>query len=202
MAIKTATRVDPFADPRTRGDAARMGMGIFLVGVAMLFGASILGYLVVRLDPERHEPWRAIADPELPHSLILSTLVIVALSAALHASRAAAARDDARACGRWARAAALLAGGFLVCQAYAWWIMVREDLRLQDGLYAWTFYVLTALHAAHVLGGLPSLGVVAVRAGAGRYRGADRTGLDLCTMYWDALGVIWGILYMVLWLGS
>ena len=71
-----------------------------------------------------------------------------------------------------------------------------------DSLYAWTFYVLTALHALHVLGGLPPMLIVTVRALRMGYGPSDHRGLVYCAMYWHFLDAVWIVLYAILWIGS
>ena len=92
-----------------------------------------------------------------------------------------------------------LAGVFLAMQALAWTELWRAHATIESGLYAWTFYVLTGLHAAHVLGGLPPMVVTFRRALQGRYTADDHAGVVLCAMYWHALDVIWLLLYATLW---
>jgi cytochrome c oxidase subunit 3 len=75
-------------------------------------------------------------------------------------------------------------------------------LPLQDSLYAWTFYVLTALHALHVIGGLAAMHLVIMRVVRSHDHREVVLGLTKCTMYWHTLGVIWIALYATLWVGS
>jgi cytochrome c oxidase subunit 3 len=89
-----------------------------------------------------------------------------------------------------------------VLQFVAWREAVADNMRLKDHLYAWTFFVLTGLHGAHVVGGLIPLGVVTAKALRGRY-GPDRaSGAIYCGMYWHFLDAVWIVLYATLWLGS
>ena len=60
--------------------------------------------------------------------------------------------------------------------------------------YAFTFYWLTALHAAHVVGGFVPLGIVIARARRRQYSSSRYEGVRLCKQYWDYLGVVWIVL--------
>lgn len=202
MAVKTERFVDPFDAPRNRSDAWRMGMRVFVVVVVVLFVAAILGYLVVRLADRVGGEWRPANAPGLPPMLLLSTALAGAVSASLQVCVGAARRGRTRRCAHAAAAALASALLFLASQSAAWWTMLRQHLAIDSSLYAWTFYVLTALHALHVLGGLPSLALVAVRARRGRYGPGADDGPVLAAMYWHALGAIWLALYATLWLGS
>ena len=60
------------------------------------------------------------------------------------------------------------------------------------------FYLFTAVHGLHVLGGL----VAWVRATARAWRGADparaRLGVELCATYWHYLLAVWVALYALI----
>ena len=72
---------------------------------------------------------------------------------------------------------------------------------MAESLYAWWFYVLTGLHAAHVVGGLVPLTVVAVHARHEDRDPASRAGLTYVEMYWHFLGAAWLVLFagILLW---
>jgi cytochrome c oxidase subunit 3 len=202
MAIKTARHVDPFDSAEARMRAGILGMWVFIVVVAMVFAACILGYLVVRLEPDIEGEWVPAGAPGLPRALILSTLLMLASSWTIqHAVRAVRAghAHAAHAALGWTVALAL---AFLAVQALAWVDLWRQSAAIDSSLYAWTFYVLTGVHALHVLGGIPPLAVAWRRSAAGRYTSASHDGLVYCAMYWHALDAIWLALYATLWLGS
>ncbi len=103
------------------------------------------------------------------------------------------------------RALFLTAGlgvGFMVCQGFAWERLLH--IHLLPGLrhYALTFYMLTGLHAIHVVGGLLLMGWVIVQAHRGRYWSYHHPGILYNTMYWHFLGVAWVLLFGVLVVGS
>ena len=91
---------------------------------------------------------------------------------------------------------------FLVAQGMAWAELFRQNLAISDNLYGWTFYVLTGLHAAHVLGGLPPMIITTRRALRGSYGPTEHRGITYCAMYWHFLDGVWVVLYATLWLGS
>lgn len=201
MAVKTATRVDPFDSVGSRHEAGVFGMWLLLVTLGVLFVAGILGYLVVRLGQDPLEPFVPEGAPPLPRSLLVSTLMLLASGATMHATVRSVRAGDGRA-GGLAGLTLLLGLGFLAVQVWAWAELWRAQLRLADSLYAWTFYVLTGLHAAHVIGGLVPLTLVWRRAAAGRYSPAHPEGVVYCAMYWHFLDAVWLALYATLWAGS
>jgi cytochrome c oxidase subunit 3 len=192
-------RDTPFDDPAARVDAGRIGMWLFLLVLAVLFVATILGYLVVRIDnagsfvPE--------GAPPPPKLLLFSTVALLVSSYTMQRAVAAARAGDPAQGGMMVVTMAL-ALVFLAMQGIAWVELVREDLTITDNLYGWTFYVLTGLHAAHVVGGLPPLAVSTWKAIRRRYGPDDHRGIVYCAMYWHFLDGVWIALYATLWIGS
>ena len=202
MAIKTANFIDPFDSAQERGVAGIFGMWVFIAVVAMIFVACILGYVVVRFDQPPGREWMPEGTPGLPSALLLSSAVLLISSWSMQlAVRAARLGQQTQLV--YAMGATLgLALLFLAVQALAWNELWTRHVTIESGLYAWTFYVLTGVHALHVIGGLPPMVYVFRRSREGQYTPSDYTGVVLCAMYWHALDVIWMVLYATLWICS
>ena len=169
-----------------------MGLRVLLVVVSVLFLLLSIAYA----DRMEFSDWRAMPEPRL---LWLNTLVLILSSVAMGWAQIGARQrnlGDVR--------AALLAGGvtaivFLVGQLVVWWQLSAL------GYYAATnpanafFYMLTAVHGLHLLGGLVALGRITVRV---RRHGIEtarvRQGVELCALYWHFLLFIWLILFALL----
>ena len=190
--------VSPFEDPRERHRAGVFGMLAFIVSLAMLFAATILGVVVVRLGDDGS--WPPVGLPGLPSLLAWSTVVLVVSSGTMWLADRAARRGDASRLAGWMVATFLLAIAFLVLQAFAWWDLIAASVEITDHLYAWTVYVLTALHALHVLGGIGPMAVVAIRACRREYTVENHRGVTLVGLYWHFLDVAWlGLYATLLW---
>ncbi len=189
----------PFEDPKARYQAGLFGMWIFLIALAVLFVSVILGYVVVRVD--NGADFIPVGAPPPPQLLLVSTLLLLVSSVSVQGAVRAARAGDPRQGQRMVLTVGL-AFGFLALQAIAWWQLAQQSLLPTDNLYAWTFYVLTALHAAHVLGGLPPMLIVTARALRGAYGPDDHRGIVYCAMYWHFLDAVWVVLYATLWFGS
>ena len=59
-------------------------MWVFLVVVAMLFLGAIMGYLVVRVNPNLEAPFIPEGATGLPVSLVFSTIALMASSYSMH----------------------------------------------------------------------------------------------------------------------
>jgi cytochrome c oxidase subunit 3 len=196
----------PFAspeqgDPREARESALpgagvLGMWVFLMALAVLFAASIAGYLIVRL---RAPAWPPPGMPRLPSGLWVATLAIVGASVAIQQALTTMRLGQTSASVRWLRATVALGVFFLVVQIGNWWGLVTADVGLRTkNLYAFTFFMLTGLHAAHVIGGLVPLVVVTARAARGRYGSGWHPGVRYSAMYWHFLDGVWIVLFTVL----
>ena len=94
----------------------------------------------------------------------------------------------------------LYTGGGLSVAFLAGQLLVWQQL-VELGYFAATnpanafFYLLTALHGIHILGGL----VAWCRSAARMWRGAEivnlRLGVELCAVYWHYLLLVWLVLF-------
>jgi cytochrome c oxidase subunit 3 len=173
----------------------RLGMKILVLALSMLFAASILGYLVIRF---RAPAWPPPGVPRLPGTLWISTLIIALSSFTMQAAVRAVRADRQRALRVGMLLTTLLALAFLVSQTLNWFALVAANLTARTNLYGFTFFMLTGLHAAHVIGGLIPLAIVTARAFRGRYSSAFRPGVEYCAIYWHFLAVVWVVLFALL----
>ncbi len=190
--------VTPFDDPRERARAGVFGMLAFIASLAMIFAATILGVVVVRL--EDGGTWPPAGLPGLPSLLGWSTLVLLVSSGTMWWAQRAARVADAPALARAMTATFALAILFLGLQAIAWWELIAASVGIADHLYAWTVYVLTALHALHVLGGIGPMAIVVHHACAHRYTVENHRGVTYVGVYWHFLDAAWlGLYATLLW---
>lgn len=177
--------------------AGQLGMIIFLVSLGVLFAGTMAGYLIVRFNnPE----WRHATQPGLPIGLLGSTALILGASVTLQRAVAAIRKNRVDGLRRWLVATLLLGVGFLGGQTLNWLALVRHDLPpTSKSLYAFTFYMLTGVHALHVVGGFVPLGICVRQAYAGSYSSLSYRGVRYCAQYWHFLDVVWIVMLSVMW---
>lgn len=171
--------------------AARVGLWVFMGVVSVLFALFINAYLM-RMG---HDDWLPLPEPAL---LWLNTALLAGSSVALHVAHVGARR--------WRRRLAqggLLVGGalalaFLGGQGWAW-----QELLAANHLFAANpansfFYLLTALHGLHLLGGLAAWGLTTARAWRMADAGRARPAVALCATYWHFLFAVWLVLFVLL----
>ncbi len=170
---------------------AKIGLAVLLASLGALFALFISAYLMRMQLAD----WRPVPKPTL---LWINTGVLMLSSAALQWTRAAADRGDLGP----VRVGLLTAGGaalaFLVGQIFAWHQLTTTGYFLTSNPASSFFYLITALHGLHVLGGLVALGRSIARVWQGGDLARLRLGIDLCSLYWDFLLLMWLVLFGLL----
>jgi len=188
---------DPLGDNRGAGvlplPAARVGLAAFLAVVGSLFALLILAY---SMRMHVGGDWRPLPVPKL---LWLNTGSLVLSSVALHRAQLAAGRGAINGV-----KAGLLAGGGLTSAFLVGQLLACQQLTAA-GYFAATnpanafFYLLTAVHGLHLLGGMVALGRTTFKAwNAGLEPEQVRLSVGLCATYWHFLLLVWLILFGLL----
>lgn len=171
--------------------AAKLGLWVFLAVAASLFALVISAYFMrMHLGD-----WRPLPEPRL---LWLNTAVLVMSSVAMRRAELAArgGRMDA------VRASLLVGGAlalvFLVGQILAWRELVAAGYFLAGNPANGFFYLITAAHGLHLLGGLVALARVGARLQHGDRPDRIRLSVELCALYWHFLLLAWIVLFALL----
>ena len=166
---------------------AKIGLGVFLAVVGSLFALFISAYSM-RMNMV---DWRTLPVPAL---LWFNTGVLVLSSAALQWAHMAARRDDIDGVSVGLCAGGVFAVTFLVGQLLAWRELSGAGYFLASNPANSFFYLITATHGLHLMGGLLALG----RTTAKVLRGAEvtrmRLSVELCAIYWHFLLLVWLVL--------
>ncbi|MEP7049756.1 MAG: cytochrome c oxidase subunit 3 [Pseudomonadota bacterium] len=194
-------RITGGTDARLAGISSKqLAMFVLFGTLSMLFGASVVGYLITRAQ---NDVWKTASMPNLPIGLVASTVLLAALSVTMHRALKAVRANHFEATQRMLSVALLIGIAFVIGQAQNWRAMyaatTAADART---LYGFTFYMLTGLHALHVIGGFVPLCIVLGKAKRREYSSSNHEGVKLCTQYWDYLGVVWLILLGVLYFAT
>lgn len=173
--------------------AGTLGMSLFIVAVSGLFAASVIAYLIIRL---RHPEWD---NPPLPIWLFVSTFLIIGSGMTMQLALGSYRVDRISTANASLLATLILALLYLCSQIMAWSTLVRSGVFAQSNLYAFSFYMLTVLHAIHVLGGVFPLATLTMAGYRGRYSSELSQPVKYMAMYWHCLGIVWLVLFAVLW---
>jgi len=200
-AMNRLDRIDPTFDPHLdptrpptkdipdRGQH-RMGMLLFIASLAVLFAASLVGYVVIRYTNPSGPPPGSL---EIPRSLWLSTGALLLAGGSIHVCQRRARRLDFEIAERWLVITALLSLGFVLLQVPGMLRLLEgHGSAMEDdvGVYGLTFS-LVVLHALHVVGGLVPLAVVVFRAVRFGINSTHVRTVRLCALYWHFLEIVW-----------
>jgi heme/copper-type cytochrome/quinol oxidase subunit 3 len=171
-----------------------MATRLFLLSLAILFGASLIGVLVVRM---RAAEWPPPGSPALPSGLWSATGVLALISAVLGLAARAARSGSTVRLRNLLTAATALGVAFVIGQTVNWAGIAAAGFTPRQSLFVFVLYVLTFLHAVHVVAGLVPLALVTLRSGVGRYVTDDEP-VELVASYGHFLGVAWIAIFVVL----
>lgn len=187
-----AARYSP-SDSAVRSFQLRLGMWIFLGTVTMLFAAFSSAFLVRSAGTD----WHAMP---LPRVLWLNSVVILLSSAVLEFGRWRARQSRWGAAATAVGCAGLMGLLFLAGQLGAWQQLAAAGIFVPTGPYAASFYMMTGLHALHLLAALAVLawGARRLAGGADGDEVAVRGVASVCATFWHFLGGLWLYLFALM----
>jgi cytochrome c oxidase subunit 3 len=168
-----------------------------MLAIMMTFGGLIAAYVVIATNNVAE--WKPF---NLPVQVWISTGIILISSVTYHFGQLAVTEDRQWAAKRWLIATTALGAAFISSQILAWVALVNRGLYMSGNPYAGFFYILTAVHAVHVIGGITALGSVLLRTWTPT---EDRVALQrraaiakVVGWYWHFMGALWVVLFVLL----
>ena len=167
---------------------ATLGLRVFLVVATVVFSLLVAAYA----DRMSLGDWRPLPEPWL---LWPNTAMLVLSSIAMQWARVCAHRgriDGVR--------VGLLAGGvfafaFLAGQLWTWQELAALGYYAASNPANGFFYLITALHGLHLLGGLVAWGRTSDKVRRGFAANQVRLSVELCAVYWHFLLLVWLVLF-------
>lgn len=168
------------------------GVTIAMGGILMFFMALVSAFIVRKGLGSDWHPF------PMPRILWLNTAILLASSATLVRARRFFKRGDQAGFRHWWAVTTILGLLFVFGQLIAWRQMVAAGFYLASNASNSFFYVLTAAHGIHLLGGITAL----VFVGWGRLRRLTlATGTEIAGYYWHFMDGLWIFLFLLLLLG-
>ena len=208
--MRTPQLAEQFEDPQKQAHAALLGMWIFLGSEVLLFAGLFALYGAYRaMYPADFTA--AIAHDNVAIGtantfiLITSSLTVVL---AVHEARQGRLRRTAL----FLWASLLFGVAFLSLKGMEYVEHFRDGLLPGAGyryaelpgygakMFFTLYYLMTGLHAIHVIGGMVVLGWVLMGCRRGRYSAAYHTPVELGGLYWHLIDIIWIFLWPLLYL--
>ncbi len=186
---------DPLENRPGRGvimvEPAKIALLSFIAVVTSLFALFLSAYLM-RM---KLADWSPLTEPKL---LWVNTGLLVLASVAFQLTRRAATSSQLLTV-----KTGLIAGGvcttlFLLGQLVAWQQLNAGGYFMAGNPANAFFYLLTALHGMHLLGGMWVWGRTTARVLTGADARSVRLSVELCTVYWHYLLLVWIVLFALL----
>ena len=170
---------------------ATLGLRVFLAVVTVLFSLLVVAYA------ERMEgaDWRPLPEPWL---LWLNTAVLILSSVALQWARVSVRRGHIDGVRDGLLVGGVCAYAFLAGQLLAWQLLAGLGYFAATNPAIAFFYLITALHGLHLLGGLVVWGWTTAKVWRGFEVAQVRLSVELCAVYWHFLLLVWLILFGLL----
>ncbi len=171
---------------------------LVLFGIAALFLAFTIAFIYTRVQ-------NGLPPLKLPNIFFFNTLILLGSSATMIWARRSYRADKTRNYQYALAATILLSVLFMALQLMGWWQLFANQVYIHTDNSAGYLYVISGLHFAHVIAGLPFLGIFLWTA---RKRMKEpvsvlvyfsdpekRLKLRLLTVYWHFLDGLW--IYLV-----
>lgn len=171
----------------------RITMWVVLAAIVMMFAALSSVYIM-----SSEEQRRAIAMPPM---FVVSTGLILVSSGTFHRAKRSLQQDRPRAYLRWLLLTLGLGVGFLGSQLVGWRELARAGVYFAGHPRSTFFYLATALHGAHLIGGIGLvLYLVFRRLRPGWLLSGEKnkTWHGVVGLYWHTMDGIWVWLFMLL----
>ena len=166
----------------------KVGLRVFFAVATALFLLFIVSYRMRMY----YEDWVPLQEPLL---LWFNTGILVLASVFMQRAKVLAA-DEQASTGAWFMAGGVAALAFIVLQLVIWQQLAAAGHFVSSNPSSSFYYLITAVHGVHMLGGVVAWGLALMR-GTGDWE-RYRMSVDLCTVYWHYLLVVWLVLFYLL----
>jgi cytochrome c oxidase subunit III len=186
-----------------RWSPQRVGLWLFLAVITSLFGLFVSAYYMRLSGHHGSGPatdWVSLSEPPV---LWLNTLLLIAASVAMQAARKSVRSGNVAGSFKMLLIGGLLTLAFLGGQFYAWALVRNSEFFSPLNPAVAFFYLLTAVHGLHLLGGLYVWGRTLARMRQEDVETIDlrqsiQQSIELASVYWHFLLLVWLGLFAVM----
>lgn len=169
----------------------KFALWLFIVSIVMIFASMTSAYLVRQGEGN----W---VEFELPFIFWINSAILIASSITVQWAYFSAKRDNLEALKIAMGLTTLLGIAFLVGQWYSWVDLVNMQVFFVGNPSGSFLYVLTGLHALHLITGVIFLLIVLIAALKYKVHAKNMVRMEMCTTYWHFLDILWLYLFVFL----
>ena len=169
----------------------KVALSIFLVVASVVFSLFTVGYILRMELPD----WRPLSEPA---QLWFNTALLVISSILFQWARNITKGDGEKNVRIAFYGAGVFAILFIVGQLITWNSLQSAGYFIVSNPANAFYYLMTGLHAIHLLGGLWVWSKSLIRLLSGGEPKDIKLSIELCTLYWHFLLIVWLVLFALL----
>ena len=169
----------------------KVALSIFLVVASVVFSLFTVGYILRMELPD----WRPLSEPA---QLWFNTALLVISSILFQWARNITKGDGEKNVRIAFYGAGVFAILFIVGQLITWNSLQSAGYFIVSNPANAFYYLMTGLHAVHLLGGLWVWSKSSISLLSGREPKDIKLSIELCTLYWHFLLIVWLVLFALL----
>ncbi|MCF6214213.1 MAG: cytochrome c oxidase subunit 3 [Flavobacteriaceae bacterium] len=176
---------------KLRRKTAIQMLGVAIVSMIMVFAGLTSAYVI----STKREDWVSF---NLPNALYISTLLIVLGSISFILAKQAIKKDKKAQTSLYLIISLFLGIGFVISQFIGFKELIEAGLYFtgkQSNIATSFLYVIVLTHLVHVLASIIVLIFIVYKQVLGRYSKADYLGIELGSIFWHFLGILWIYLF-------
>jgi cytochrome c oxidase subunit 3 len=187
----------PTANQSSRIEAQPLGVYLFIISEAMLFGSFFTAYFFVRVVADFYQEWPPPPFEFPVNVALVNTFILVFSSVVMHWSLVSIKRGNRIGLQVGLLVTFLMGLVFLTTQVNEYF---KAGFAISDGAFASVFYGLTGLHGLHVFVGLTLLAIMNIRTFRGHFSPERHMGVEMAGIYWHFVDVMWIIVFLTVYI--
>jgi cytochrome c oxidase subunit 3 len=187
--IKWVERNSPVNDQRKKIHPHKFTLWAAMAGIIMMFAGLTSAYIVKR----DQAGWTSFT---IPRAFWYSTAVILVSSLTIQMAVRAFKEREMRRYRNLITTTAVLGVLFMILQWMGFRHIWKSGVTFHGSGAGQFLYVIAGLHALHVLAGVIALIVLFIKAFSARIRSYDNTPIELMSIYWHFVDLLWLYLFI------
>ena len=179
--------------PLQRVHPKKFALWIALASITMMFGAFTSAYLVKQAAGN----W---LEYRMPSIFYVSTAILLLSSIVLHMSYKSFVRANFKVYKALLTTGFVLGFTFVILQYLGWQDLFSKGIDLKGNVSGSFFYLISGVHALHIIGGLAALCVALLHAFSLKEKVTETRKLrfELTLNYWHFMDILWLYLFVFL----
>ena len=171
----------------------KFALWLAMASITMMFGAFTSAYIV------KHAAGNWL-DFRLPDIFFISTIVLLTSSITLESSYRSFVKGNEKAYKALLVVSGILGVSFVTFQYIGWSELFSIGIDLKGNPSGSFLYLITGVHAAHIIGGIAAIAVACIHAFTLKFKVTDqrRHRFQLVLHYWHFVDLLW--IYLLLFL--